>query len=222
MELVRKSVIFFFTVLTRIICRIHDEPLVKVPNQGPLILVVNHINILEIPIFFTALQPRPIVAFSAAKRWKVWWTRWLLNLAGAIPLKIGEVNITSMRKGLNALREGNILLIAPEGTRSGHGQLQKGHAGAAFLAMRSKTPVLPLVFYGHEHFKQNLLRLRRTDFFFAVGKPFYLDSKGERVTSSVRQQMVDEIMFQMAALLPPENRGMYADVDDVKQRYLKF
>ena len=48
MNVLRKILILFFTVLTRIIFRIHDEPLFKVPHKGPLILVVNHINILEI------------------------------------------------------------------------------------------------------------------------------------------------------------------------------
>jgi len=220
MTLSQRAVIFFFKVLTRIICRIHDDPLVKVPSQGPLILIVNHVNIIEIPIFYTSLQPRPIVAFSAAKRWKVCWTRWLLNLAGAIPLEIGEINLSALRKGLDCLKQGNILLIAPEGTRSGDGRLQKGYQGICLLAMRSKAPMFPLVFYGHENYKQNLLSLRRTDFFFAIGKPFYLDPKGEKVTGSIRQNMVDEIMYKLAAMLPPQNRGVYSDLEKATEHYL--
>ena len=199
------------------ICRIHDEALEKVPDQGPLILVTNHINILEIPIFYTALQPRPITAFSAAKRWKVWWSRWLLNIAGAIPLKPGEVNLKALHEGLDSLKEGKILIIAPEGTRSGHGRLQKGQPGVVLLAMRSGAPIQPLVFYGHENYKENLLRLRRSDFHFAVGEPFYLDLKGQKVSRTIRQRMVDAIMYQMATLLPQKNRGVYTDLEQQRK-----
>jgi 1-acyl-sn-glycerol-3-phosphate acyltransferase len=183
---------------------------------------VNHINILEIPVFFTALHPRYIIGFSASKRWKVWWTRLLLNLADAIPLTIGEANIDAFRRGLNNIKDGNIILIAPEGTRSGHGRLQKGYPGVISLAMRSNAPLLPLVFYGHEHYKENLLRLKRTDFYFAVGKPFTLNLKDQRLTGAIRQQMVDEIMYQLASLLPAQNRGVYSNLDLATEEYLKF
>jgi 1-acyl-sn-glycerol-3-phosphate acyltransferase len=222
MTLSRRFVILFFKVLTRMICRIHDEPLEKVPDQGPLIIVTNHVNILEVPLVYVALQPRPIGGFSASKRWKVWWSRWLLNVTGAIPLHRGEADINAMRKGLEWLDKGNILIIAPEGTRSYHGRLQRGHPGVVLLGMRTSVPLMPVVFYGHEQYKQNLLCLRRTDFYFVVGEPFYLDTKGIKVTRPIRQQIVDEIMYQLAALLPPENRGVYADLDLATENFLRF
>jgi 1-acyl-sn-glycerol-3-phosphate acyltransferase len=221
-NILRKFLLIFFNLLTRIICRIHDEALELIPAEGPLILIVNHINILEIPIFFTALQPRPLIAFSAAKRWKVWWSRWLLNLADAIPLKIGAVNIEALRKGVDVLEENKILLIAPEGTRSGHGQLQQGYPGVVLVAMRSGALILPLGFHGHENYKSNLLRLKQTDFYFTVGKPFYLDPKGAKVTRSVRQGMLEEMMYQLAAILPPEYRGVYGDLTQASDRFLVF
>ena len=222
MNVLRKILILFFTVLTRIIFRIHDDLLFKVPHKVPLIRVVNHINILEIPVFYTALEPRHIIGFSASKRWKNWWTRWLLNLADAIPLTVGEANIDAFRRGLNSLKDGNIILIAPEGTRSGHGLLQKGYPGIVSLAMRSNAPLLPLVFHGHEHYKENLRRLRRTDFIFAVGKPFTLDPRGQRMNGAIRQQMVDEIMYQLASLLPAQNRGLYSNLNLATEEYLRF
>jgi len=222
MTLSRRFVILFFRILTRIICRIHDEPLMKVPQEGPLIIVTNHTNILEVPLVYAALQPRPIGGFSAAKRWKVWWSRWLLNAVGAIPLHRGEADISAMRKGLEWLHKGNILVMAPEGTRSYTGQLQKGHPGIVLLAMRTGAPILPLVFYGHEHFKENMLRLRRTDFYFAVGESFFLDAQEEKLTRPLRQEMVDEIMYKMAQLLPPQNRGFYADLENATEDYLSY
>jgi hypothetical protein len=55
-----------------------------------------------------------------------------------------------------------------------------------------------------------------------VGKPFRVDPGGSKVTRSVRQQMIDEVMFQMAALLPPQYRGVYADPAGATHRYIVF
>ena len=79
-----------------------------------------------------------------------------------------------------------------------------------------------LVFYGAEHYRDNLRRLRRTDFHVVVGEPFYIDAGGVRVTRQVRQQIVDEIMYQMAVLLPPAYRGAYSDLNAATKKYLSF
>ena len=128
----------------------------------------------------------------------------------------------ALRQALKALEAGHILAVAPEGTRSGHGRLQRGRPGVVFLALRSGAPLLPMVYYGGELFWDNLPRLRRTDFHIVVGQPFYLDPGGVKVTRQVRQQMVDEIMYQMAALLPPAYRGVYSDLAAATEAYLRF
>jgi 1-acyl-sn-glycerol-3-phosphate acyltransferase len=91
------------------------------------------------------------------------------------------------------------------------GRLQRAKAGVVPLALRSRAPLLPLVYYGHEGFADNVRHLRRTDFHIVVGEPFRLETHGKRVTREVRQAMADEIMRTLARLLPPPNRGVYAD-----------
>ena len=81
--------------------------------------------------------------------------------------------------------------------------------------------LLPVVYYGSEHYRDNLRRLRRTDFHIIVGRPFYVDAGGARVTRQVRRQILDEIMYQMAALLPPAYRGVYSDLDAATEYLLK-
>ena len=127
-----------------------------------------------------------------------------------------------MRKGLEVLRVGDILFVAPEGTRSRHGRLQQGHPGIVLLALRSGAPLLPFAHYGIESYRENLRRLRRTDFHFTVGRPFHLDAGGVKVTHQMRQQMVDEEMYQIAALLPPAYRGVYSDMSAATETYLTF
>ncbi len=220
--LTHRIVIATLKGLTGLLCRIDDAQLARVPERGPLILVANHVNILEMPILYTRLQPRPVTGFAAAYRWEKLWTRWLLNVCGAIPLRRGEADIAALRQALELLKAGYIFAVAPEGTRSGHGCLQQAHPGVVLLALHSGAPLLPVVYYGSEHYRDNLRRLRRTDFHIVVGKPFHIDAGGARVTRQVRRQILDEVMYQMAALLPPAYRGVYSDLNAATEKHLAF
>jgi 1-acyl-sn-glycerol-3-phosphate acyltransferase len=211
-----------FSWLTSLICRIDDSQVTRIPDHGPFILVANHVNSLEVPIFYTRLQPRPLAGLALAGRWNNPGYRWLLNTANAHPLRRGEADVAGLKKGLELLKAGNMLGIAPEGTRSRHGRMQEGKPGVVLLALHSGAPILPLAHYGSEHYKTNLRRLRRSDFNILVGRPFRLDAGGVRVSQQVRRQMVDEIMYQVAALLPPAYRGHYADLDSATDEYIAY
>ncbi len=208
--------------LTSLLCRIDAGQLARVPPRGPLILVANHVNFLEVPVVGARLQPRPVTGFVKAETWHNPALGWLFKAWGAIPLWRGEADMAAMRRGLAALEEGYILAVAPEGTRSGHGRLQRGHPGVVLLALHSGAPLLPLVYYGAEDYRRDFGRLRRTNFNVVVGQPFYLDARGVKVTRQVRHQMVDEIMYQIAALLPPAYRGCYSDMAAATEMYLRF
>lgn len=222
MSLSHRIVVAVFKNLTSLLFHLDKTQLARVPDRGPLILVANHVNLLEIPSVYTHLQPRPVTGFALASRWDTFWSRWLLDLCEAIPLRRGEADIGAMRKAIEKLDAGFIVAVAPEGTRSENGRLQKAHAGVVLLALHSGAPLLPLVFYGHEIFFDNLRRLRRTAFHIAVGKPFYLDAGDLKVTRQVRQQMLDEVMYQLSALLPPTYRGVYSDMSAASETYLNF
>jgi 1-acyl-sn-glycerol-3-phosphate acyltransferase len=209
--------------LTRILCRIDDAQLAHVPERGPLIIVINHVNFLEAPILYTHLQPRPVTGFVKAENLdNPILGPLLFALWGGIPIQRGEADMTAFRQALQALADGQILAIAPEGTRSGHGRLQRGLPGVAFLALRSGAPLLPMAYHGGELFWSNLSRLRRTDFHILMGQPFYLDAGGVKVTRQVRRQMADEVMYQIAALLPPTPQGVYSDLAAATETYLRF
>jgi 1-acyl-sn-glycerol-3-phosphate acyltransferase len=211
-----------FKGIVRLLCRIDDAQLVRVPTSGPLIFAANHINFLEAPVMYTHLLPRPITGFVKSENWEKPFTRWLFNLWGGIPLRRGEADMQAVRQGLAALQEGKILVIAPEGTRTGDGRLQQGHPGIVIMALKSGAPIQPVAYWGGEAFWDNLRRLRRTGFKIAVGRPFHLNPNGQRVNKQIRQQMADEIMYQIAHLLPPEYRGYYADLDKASETYLQF
>lgn len=222
MQLQKRLAIIVTKALIKLTCRVDAAQLARVPQQGPLIIIANHINFLEVPVMYVYMQPRPVTGFAKAENWKNPFTRWLLDMCEAIPLERGEADMSAIHAALAMLEGNHILAIAPEGTRSYHGRLQRGRPGTVMIALHSGAPILPLVYYGGEHFEQNLRRLRRTDFHIAVGQPFHIDTGGERVTRQIRQHITDEMMYQLAALLPPEYRGVYADLDAATTTYLRF
>jgi 1-acyl-sn-glycerol-3-phosphate acyltransferase len=222
MNLVRNFVSWAIRVGTRFICRIERAELAQVPMRGPLILAVNHINSLEVPLLFAHLQPRRMIGLAKIETWNNKLMGWLFDLWDAIPIRRGKADLEAVRRCLAALSTGAILGVAPEGTRSYNGRLLRGQPGIVLVALRSGAPILPLAHWGGEAFPQNIKRLKRTDFHIRVGKPFTLDAKGERVNGEVRQAMVDEIMVQIAVLMPEEYRGEYEDCDPPPQKYLHF
>jgi 1-acyl-sn-glycerol-3-phosphate acyltransferase len=183
-------------------------------------MAANHINFLEAPIMFTHLQPRLVTGFVKAEHWNNFAGGLLFDLWRGIPLHRGEADVGAFRMGLAALKERYLLAVAPEGTRSGTGCLRRGLPGAVLLALRSGAPILPVAYYGAENYRQAWSRLRRPDFTIKVGKLFRLDAGGEKVTQTVRQAMVDEIMYKIAALMPPVYRGFYSDLTAAGEQYL--
>ncbi len=206
-----------------ILCRVDGEQLSKVPFEGPLIIYMNHINFLDAPVFYTHLQPRPLTGFVKAETWDKPLQGPLFTLWDAIPVRRGEADMGAIRRGVDVLKDGGILAIAPEGTRSEHGRMQKAHAGTVMMALLSGAPLLPIVHFGAENFRQNLPRLKRTDFRIVVGEPFVLnDDSGKRANRATREKMTDEIMYHLAAMLPPSYRGEYADLSKATQKYMRF
>jgi 1-acyl-sn-glycerol-3-phosphate acyltransferase len=203
--------------------RVDDAALAKVPSHGPLIIVTNHVHIPEIPTLYVRLLPRKVYGMAQAERvlGKNLWGA-ILRWIDTIPIWRGEADLNALRTGIQRLTEGNIILLDPEGTRSHDGCLQKGQPGAILMALHSGAAMLPVVHYGSENYQKNLKRLRRTDMHYVVGKPFRVEAGGERVTGAIRQQMIDEVMFQMAGLLPAQYRGAYVDMELASHKYLVF
>ncbi len=223
--LIRHLLMLVMRAVLRVLVHVDGAQLARVPQRGPLILATNHVNFLEVPLLFTLLSPRPISVMVKAETMVHpllgWWFTTLAG-SGAISLRRGEADLDAVHRALAALEAGHIVVVAPEGTRSGHGRLQRGLPGVAILALHSGAPVLPLAFHGGEQFWQNLKRLRRTDFIIRVGQPFHLDPGGQPVRREERLQMAAEIMYQLAALLPPPYRGLYADLDTATETFLRF
>ncbi len=199
-------------VLARVLLRVQVTGLERVPASGPVMLVANHVNFIE-PFLLYVLVPRQITALAKVELWSNPITRLWVESWGCIPLWRGETDLSAIRAALHVLQQGGMLGLAPEGTRSHHGRLQRARQGAVLLALRAPdTLIVPVAVYGQERFYDNLRRLRRTTVQMVFGSGFYLDAGEERVTHELRQALSDEIMLQIAALLPEQYRGVYQNV----------
>jgi 1-acyl-sn-glycerol-3-phosphate acyltransferase len=210
--------------LATLLLKLETEGMERIPASGPVVLIGNHVNfvdtILLYPIF-ARRYIRPLTAIETYRRVLYSFVAWSVE---AIPVRRGTPDRQAIRACVETLNAGLILYIAPEGTRSGHGRLQKGLAGMTLVLLRAGThiPIYPVAFIGLERLWPNLGRLRRTPARMTVGQPFYLSPPQGHVTRAVRDEITDEMMGQIAAMLPPENRGVYADRVGQKPQYLRF
>jgi 1-acyl-sn-glycerol-3-phosphate acyltransferase len=202
--------------------RIDDAEMAKIRARGPLIAFTNHRSLLEAPVIYTSLQPRPMVtALAKAEYWQRPFFAFVFNLWGIIPVQRGEADMEALRASIDALKRGSILGIAPEGTRTKTGAMQRAHGGIAVLALHSGAPLQPIAHWGSET-EGDKKRAFRPDFHIRVGRAFRLDAHGERITKEIRQEMADEIMYQLALILPEALRGEYADLDKASSKWLVF
>lgn len=200
------------------ICRVDARELRAVPRRGPLIIVTNHINFLEVPLIRAWLHPRRAIGLVKAETWRNPALGFLAEAWEAIAIDREGTDLAAMRRALEALERGDMLIIAPEGTRSGHGRLQKGHGGVVQLAIRSGAPILPIAHFGGERFWGNLRACRRTRFRFKVGEPYRLVAPSGGMNRSVRDEMTLTIMNSISALLPERYRGVYPDPESDPRR----
>ncbi|MBN2656038.1 MAG: 1-acyl-sn-glycerol-3-phosphate acyltransferase [Spirochaetales bacterium] len=198
---------FLKGVLT-LLCRIDASALKDVPSEGPLIICINHINFLDAPLMQIVLHPRSVRGFAKKETWENPFLRFLFNTFDAIPVDRGRADLKAFREVIKTMEEKRFVCLAPEGTRSGNGVLGKGRPGIVALALKTGAPVLPLVHYGTENFWTNFKRLKRTPITLRAGDPIFL-SAGGKVDSEKREEMTEQIMSRMAALLPPGMRGPY-------------
>jgi 1-acyl-sn-glycerol-3-phosphate acyltransferase len=197
--------------LLNTLCDIDNHEFTEALSKtGPLIVVINHINFLEVPILVTHSYPVCCTGLVKSETWKNPFFSFLLNTYQAIPINREGSYRETFRQVRRAMDNGFYVVIAPEGTRSGDGVLRKGKAGLIQLAIDTNSAILPVVHYGGQQIWKNIKHFRRTPFQFRAGRPFRIKYE-KRPGREEREKIMDEIMGQIARLLPPEMRGAYSE-----------
>ncbi|MDR3275908.1 MAG: 1-acyl-sn-glycerol-3-phosphate acyltransferase [Treponema sp.] len=204
------------------ICRIDcREYLQSLGGMEAMIIAINHINFLEVPVVVAFSHPRQVTGLVQAQAWKNPVMGFLFDSYDAIPINREGAYLQTFRKVHGMIREGFCVCIAPEGTRSKTGVLGRGKAGIVQLAYITGAPVLPVAHYGGENFWRDLKKFKRTPFQMKVGRPFRFKFEG-KPSRDVQEAMLTELMGRIAALLPENMRGMYAEQALQESNYLEF
>jgi 1-acyl-sn-glycerol-3-phosphate acyltransferase len=186
------------------------EGLDNLPSSGPAIVMINHIAFID-PIVVLGSIPRNLVPLS--KQEAFYYPLWGIfpYLWGVIPVHRDEVDRRAIRMALEVLEAGELILVAPEGTRSP--ALQKAREGIAYLGYRSGAPIVPVAVTGTEGFPTlSPKRMRQPGAVVKLGRPFRFRKINGRLRRDRLQKMTDEAMYVLARMLPEERRGYYSDL----------
>lgn len=209
--------------LLRFLVGYRIEGLEQVPSEGPLLVVSNHLHNAD-PLLVAVAIPRPLHYMAKKELFAVPVLRRLITYFGAFPVDRGKADRNAIRLAEARLADGFAVGMFPEGTRSATWTMQPAHPGVALLALRSGAPVLPVAVTGSERLPGNTTKGRRRDSRMwarrhavrvVIGTPFFVprERDGRKVTAEAATAL---IMGQVAALLPPEYRGVYGDETDAQ------
>jgi 1-acyl-sn-glycerol-3-phosphate acyltransferase len=184
-----------------------------IPKKGPAIVAVNHINLIDPPLMATCLPRRALFLAKQELLGPGFWG-YLRRQYGGIPVRRDQADLAAVHKVVQALGQGHLVVIFPEGTRSTDARLARGQAGVALVAMRSGAPIIPVAISGSEVVKLPGIFLHalvlRPKVRIVFGEPFYLP-KGRARAEQIRRY-TDIMMEHIAVLLPEQYRGEYAYV----------
>ena len=218
---IQRFLIWLLGLLMRLLLRCEISHPERMPSTGPVIVIINHIAWLE-PIITLAGFTRIVVPMAKQEIFDYFLAGWIMRLYQAIPVHRGEADLHAVKLALQVLKNGGAVLMAPEGTRSRNCQLQTGKAGAVTLALRANAAILPVGVTGTQQVETYWKRLKRAPVRLSVGPPFWLRPAAAHLRPQ-RQEleaMTREMMYRLARQLPPECRGVYANLDQATETYL--
>lgn len=196
------------------------EGLENIPAHGSGILMMNHIAFVD-SIIILHCMPRNIVPMGKIEAFNYPVIGLLPRLWYSIPVHREEVDRKAIRMSLDVLRAGEIILLAPEATRST--QLNRGKEGVAYLASKSEAPIIPVAVEGTPGFPalRYTSRWRDPGVRIKFGKPFRYRPDIQRPGRDQLRQMTDEAMYILSAMLPEARRGTYADLSNATRETIE-
>ncbi len=207
----RKQRLAKYALLTllKVAAHVDTQGLDQLPAQEPFVFALNHLSSFD-TLSGIALGPvRQATAFAAIEHRHDFIAGWVLDQLGVIWVRRGEADRDAIKIALDELKSGTALAMAIEGTRSRTGGLQPGKTGPVFLATRANVPIIPAAIWGTEKIIPNLKRLRRSEVHIRVGQPIHYPEG--RANQAKLEEYTEQIMVQIATMLPPQYRGVYAD-----------
>ena len=180
------------------------------PRQGPALIVINHLGDAD-AVLLGASVPAMIEGMGKIELNEDRTAGPILRAYGVIWVHRGRPDRKAIRAALDGLAEGRMVALAPEGRQAVEGGLEEGTEGAAFLAMKSGAPIVPVAMTGteNEHIYGSLKQWKRARVTLSVGKPFFIRVQADR--QKMMRDGTHQIMEALAGLLPESYRGIYKE-----------
>lgn len=209
----KKIVYILIHLITRLVARVEIHGQENIPGEGSYIVASNHLGRLDAILPYELSPRKDLIMLVAEKYRKNAFFRWMVKQLDGIYIERFNADFASLRTTLRRLKKGEILVLAPEGTRSKTEALIEARPGTGYLAAKAGVPIVPLGVTGTEDrvVVDCLRHFRRAKIVIQIGKPFNLPPIPNQGREQALQHYTDEIMCQIAALLPPAYRGVYAN-----------
>jgi 1-acyl-sn-glycerol-3-phosphate acyltransferase len=189
----------------------------NIPLTGGVLIAINHMSRMDIPVFFLTPNRPDMTALVTTKYLKYPLIRWFIVTAKGIWLDRDTADFSAFRAAVEALNKGMAIGIAPEGTRSETATLQEGKPGTALLALRAGVPILPAAIIGTEDSVKKILHFQKPHIIVSFA-PLIPAPKLDRDNRAEQlQTLTDEIMCQIAVMMPEKYHGFYADHPRLKE-----
>ena len=206
--------------LAKLLVRLRIEGLERVPREGGIIVVGNHLHNAD-PVLISIACPRPLHYMAKRELFEVPVLGRILRWAGEFPINRGHADRQAIRRALATVQQGVALGMFPEGTRSRSMQIERVLPGAGLVALQGKVPIVPVAITGAERLPLNGTKQhRRRDqsmpdpghpgVRIVFGEPFTIPETidGKRTSA---ETATNYMMRRVAALLPPAYRGIYGE-----------
>ncbi len=221
-ELRRKFCQFLLRQIAfRILVRVEKiEGLENLPSHGPGIVIINHIAFVD-PIVVLGILPRNVVPLAKIEAFHYPVIGIFPTICGSIPVSREEIDRQAVRNALRVLEAGELILLAPEGTRSP--SLKQGREGVAYLGQKSGAPIIPVAVTGAQGFPSiSPARWSEGGVHIKVGHPFRYKHLTEKRSLQLLRKMTDETMYVVSGMLPEELRGEYSDMSQATEETIEF
>lgn len=188
----------------------------KLPKGGYM-LASNHLGRLDSLVVYYVIDNDDLIHPLTDKYKKQFFARIVASWLKVTWLTRGQADMKAIREFITRLKNGGVMIIAPEGTRSKTANLLKAEPGVVYIANAAHVGIMPVALTGTEDADvvARLKKFQRLKITITAGNALYVPPDIKSVKGAERdallQTSVDEVMCRIAAMLPESYRGYYKD-----------